>query len=175
MGLTRNPNGEAVASLASGAPRLPAEAAGVMDPADCALSSCFSLPSGSPCVTTDGAAEIDLGGRFRGNLGLRGCGHRGDGLARLLVGHDRTGYRNRHGEGQASGCKGNTGLLADAAGGGEIGDLAECAPPLTARFALRIAGPSPRKNPRPPAAPKRGPPRGGGPWSIAWSRMFLSG
>ena len=52
MGLTRYPKGDAVFSCASGAPRLPAEAARVIEPTDWALSSCLSFPSGSPLVVT---------------------------------------------------------------------------------------------------------------------------
>ena len=65
--------------LASGAPRLPAEAARVIDPADWALSSCFSLPSGSAWVTTAERLKSILAAARRKP---RGCGaaHRGDGL-----------------------------------------------------------------------------------------------
>src|SRR5919205_1734157 len=53
IGLTRYPNGEDLTIVVSGAPREPTEAERLMLPADWALRSCLSFPSGSPVVDTD--------------------------------------------------------------------------------------------------------------------------
>jgi hypothetical protein len=126
--------------VVSGPPKVPTEADRLMLPADWALRSCLSFPSGSPVVETDVRLKSIFAAASAETFGWAGEAAEGRPSLLLSGSQDRAGGGDSNSQQQAGGRKGYAGFLPNATGRGEIRNLPERTPAAAARFTLGVPG-----------------------------------